>query len=334
MKILIREGSAAKNFNALCSLIQSHPNSVMLCSDDKHPDDLLKGHINQLVLRALENGYNLFNVLQAACVNPVLHYNLPVGLLRLGEPADFIIVNSLTDFQVLHTYINGVPVAAHGTALFNPPQEQIINQFNCIINSPDCFKVPCSKPSASIRVIQAIPGQLITNQLLLPAKIINGLIVSDTQNDILKIAVINRYTPNQPIAIGFIKNFTLKQGALASTVAHDCHNLIVIGCDDESMYQVAQALINAKGGIAALDAQGAIHTLPLPVAGLMSTHDAATVAEKYTQINTACKSLGCTLPAPFMTLSFMALLVIPSLKLSDMGLFNGNQFQFCNLIAE
>ncbi len=331
MHILIREGSAAKNFDALHPLLKTHPQQVMFCSDDKHPDDLVLHHINQHVKRSLKIGYDLFDVLRAASVNPVQHYKIPVGLLRIGDPADFIIVNNLEQFDVLKTYINGKPVAENGKALLPVVQTQHINNFNTNHKQPGNFAVTAK--GHIIRVIEAIEGQLVTNELQLPGKTENGKLVSDIENDILKIAVVNRYSPDATIALAFIKNFGLKKGALASTVAHDCHNIIAVGTDDESICAAVNALIDSKGGIAVAEDATNVQVMPLPVAGLMTDTDGYEVAAQYAALDAKAKELGTTLHAPFMTLSFMALLVIPSLKLSDKGLFNGSSFEFTPLVV-
>jgi adenine deaminase len=329
MHIIIREGSAAKNFEALADLLRTHPEKVMLCSDDKHPDELVLGHINELVKCALQRGYNLFNVLHAACVNPVLHYKLPVGLLRVGDPADFIVVDNLSNFSILQTWINGTLVAENGHTHLPAMQVTTINNFSTNHRSPIDFVVNASG-SQPIKVIEAIEGQLITNCASALPLIENNNIISDIDNDILKIAVVNRYQPETPVAVAFIKNFGLKRGALASTVAHDCHNIIAVGTTDEHLCAAVNALIDCKGGISVTDASDT-HTMPLPVAGLMSTEDGYNVAAQYTRIDKLAKELGTPLKAPFMTLSFMALLVIPALKLSDKGLFDGNKFVFTPL---
>ncbi len=331
MHILIREGSAAKNFEALCELLRSHPDKVMLCSDDKHPDELVLHHINGLVKRSLTKGYDLFNVLRAASVNPVLHYKIPVGLLRVNDPADFIVVDNLDDFNVIQTWINGQLVAENGKSLLEDVIVSPINNFNATLKQVDDFKIKAHSDSVIIRVIEAIEGQLVTNCLQLTAKINDGFIVSDTERDILKIAVINRYHVDAPVAIGFIKNFGLKKGALTSTIAHDCHNIIAVGVDDASICAAVNALINCKGGISVAVNNTDIQCMPLPVAGLMSDNNGYKTAEEYTQLDRLAKSLGTALHAPFMTLSFMALLVIPSLKLSDKGLFDGSKFEFTTI---
>lgn len=337
MKIIIREGSAAKNFEALIMLLNDFPDMIMFCSDDKHPDSLVKGHINELCARAIGKGIDLFKVLKAACVNPVVHYNLDVGLLRVGDPADFIIVEDFTNFKVHQTYINGQLVAEDGQSKIPPARYQtnefpLINNFNCASKSIEDFSIPAplSQPihSGSLLAIELIDGQLITNKKLVTPKIVNGRIISDPERDILKIVVVNRYTgAGSPIAKAFINNFGLKEGALASSVAHDSHNIVAVGVDDESLCKAVNLIVSASGGISCVS-NTAEMLLPLPVAGLMSDKDGYAVAEAYTSIDAMAKSLGSTLSAPFMSLSFMALLVIPHLKLSDLGLFDGDRFCF------
>ena len=333
MHILIREGSAAKNYDALAPLLKLHPEKVMFCSDDKHPDALEAGHINELVKRSLALGYDLYDVLNAACIHPVQHYKLPVGLLRAGDDADFIVVNNLEAFDVLQTYINGALVAENGHTLLPHIPPQPINNFSAAKKHPEAFKIKAAFPNPTIRVIEAIEGQLVTNSLELPGKTTEGFLVSDTKNDILKMAVINRYTADAPVAMAFIRNFGLKSGALASTVAHDCHNIIAVGVDDASICSAVNALIDCKGGIAVAKNEHEVHCMPLPIAGLMTDSDGYAASADYTRIDRLAKELGTPLHAPFMTLSFMALLVIPALKLSDKGLFDGSNFEFTSLIV-
>jgi adenine deaminase len=326
MKVLIREGSAAKNFEALIGLLDDHFENMMFCSDDKHPDSLLEGHINQLCARAVAKGIDVFKVLQAACINPVLHYNMRNGLLRTGDAADFIVVEDLTHFKVLETYIDGQLVAKNGKTLIEAAPAAVINQFNCTTKSAGDFKVPFTGQN-QIPVIEALEGQLITNKLYAAPVVDNGNIISNTAGDILKIAVINRYKA-APVALSFVKNFGIKQGAIASTVAHDSHNIIAVGADDESLCRAVNLVIGAGGGVSVV-AGDTEKVLPLPVAGLMSNQDGYKVAADYTAIDSITKDVcGSTLAAPFMTLSFMALLVIPHLKLSDLGLFDGDSFSF------
>lgn len=330
MKIIIREGSAAKNFEALIDLLNDHEDMMMFCSDDKHPDSLVDGHINQLCARAVAKGIDVFKVLKAACINPVLHYNLDVGLINAGDAADCILVKDLINFDVVQTYINGILVAENGKSLIevNASVDEVpINNFSCNQKLPGDFSIVANKHSTKkIAVIEALDGQLITNKLFVQPKIVDGNIESDIENDILKIAVVNRYN-NAVVAKAFIKNIGLKKGAIASSVAHDSHNIVVVGVDDESICQAVNLIVQQKGGVSCVGNNADI-ILPLPVAGLMSMEDGYLVAEKYAAIDQAAKALGSTLSAPFMTLSFMALLVIPHLKLSDKGLFDGDSFTF------
>ena len=328
MKILIREGSAAKNFDALIDLMHGHSESMMFCSDDKHPDSLVEGHINLLCERAVAKGIDVFKILQAACINPVLHYKMEVGLLRVGDAADFIVVENLRNFKTLQTYIDGALVASEGKSLINIETSGLINQFDCTEKLVADFSI-ADGGTKEIFVIEAIEGQLITNKLKCIPKIVNREIVSDTTNDVLKIVVVNRYK-NAPIAKSFVKNFGLQQGAIASSVAHDSHNIIAVGVDDESICRAVNLVIQAQGGVSAVtDDSNDNMILSLPIAGLMSNDNGYTVAANYTAIDKMVKEkLGSNLAAPFMTLSFMALLVIPHLKLSDLGLFDGDKFSF------
>jgi len=329
MKILIREGSAAKNFEALADLLHDHSDQMMLCSDDKHPDSLVEGHINQLCARAVAKGIDVFKVLQAACVNPVLHYKLDVGLLTEGDPADFIVAKDLTSFDILQTYINGQLVAENGVTNIPSVRATVINNFSCRPTSAGDFAIKQDANSDEVPVIEALDGQLITNKLQVPVSFLSrndGFLHSNTDKDILKIVVQNRYSP-APAAIGWIKNFGLREGAIASTVAHDSHNIIAVGADDKSISKAINLVIKERGGVSCVSNEN-VMVLPLPVAGLMSNEDGYEVAKKYTAIDKMAKSLGSNLQSPFMTLSFMALLVIPHLKLSDKGLFDGDNFLF------
>lgn len=328
MKVIIREGSAAKNFKALIALLPEFVDQMMFCSDDKHPDDLLLGHINQLASRALQQGCNLFDVLQVACVNPVLHYGLDVGLLREGDPADFIITQDLSDFKISTTYINGQKVAENGQSFIPKVKAEIINQFSISLKQPEDFEV--KNKEETIRVIRALDGEIITESFSVEAKISQDFLVSDVSRDILKLTVVNRYQ-NAPPAIAFIQGFGLKKGAIASCVGHDSHNIIAVGVDDDAICTAVNLIIENKGGISAVyDKKNSV--LPLPVAGIMTNADAYETAKQYETVDQFAKNeLGCRLHAPYMTLSFMALLVIPELKLSDKGLFDGKAFEFVSL---
>lgn len=344
MKILIREGSAAKNFDALIGLLHDHPDMIMFCSDDKHPDSLVLGHINQLCARAVAKGIDIFNVLKAACVNPVLHYKLDIGLLRAGDNADFIVVKDLQQFEVLQTFINGALVAENGVSAIQTTTSGIVNNFSCQKKQVGEFEIDAmpereildanwlhanGSNNIKIPVIEALDGQLITNRLSLKPKVVNGKMVSDVIRDVIKIVVVNRYN-NAPVAKAFIKNVGLKRGALASSVAHDSHNIVAVGVDDESICRAVNLVIEKEGGVSAVSDKKEM-IVALPVAGLMSNEDGYKVAADYTAIDKMTKEeLGSTLGSPFMTLSFMALLVIPHLKLSDKGLFDGDRFGFVN----
>lgn len=327
MKVLIREGSAARNFDELIPLIKDFPDEIMFCSDDKHPDDLVKGHINLLIMRALKAGFDFMDVLRACTLNPVRHYKLDAGLLQPGDYADFILIDDPLTFNVLKTYINGIAVAEDGRTLINRVIDDTPNNFNARLLTHADLRV--SADSDAIKVQHALEGQLITMMKMTKAKIADGLVVSDTERDILKMMVMNRYTPAAP-AIGFVSGFGFNRGAIASTVAHDSHNIIAVGVDDESITRAVNLLVKAKGGISVIDGDREM-ILPLPVAGLMSAGDGYDVAEQYGKINKMVLGLGSALNAPFMTLSFMALLVIPTIKLSDQGIFDGNSFSFTTL---
>jgi len=324
MKILIREGSAAKNFDALIDLVPDHYENMMFCSDDKHPDDLIVSHIDALVKRGLAKGIDLFKLLQMACINPVKHYNLDVGLLKKGDPADFIVVDGSDEFNILQTYINGTCVSENGKTKIESIPFETPNNFNTDLKSVEDFSLRAE--SDQIKAIEELDGELITQPIIAKAKIENGKLVSDIENDILKITVVNRYKNAKP-AVAFIKNFGLKTGAIASSVAHDSHNIIAVGVNDDIICKAVNTLIENKGGICAV-AENKTDALPLPVAGIMSHLDGETTGELYQRIDGKAKEMGSTLHAPYMTLSFMALLVIPALKLSDFGLFDGKQFEF------
>jgi len=318
MKILIREGSAARNFDTLIPLMASYANKLMFCSDDKHPDSLLLGHINQLAARAIGLGYDLYDVLQVACLNPVAHYGMKHGTLQLGESADFILVNNLQNFEVEQAYVKGVLVAHKGKCMFPSTAVVGLNQFLAkpIIGSDLNYMPQIMEP-----VIVCIDGQLITDTLNIAAQMLTP------ENDFLKLVVLNRYAIAPP-AIAYIKNFGIKNGAIAGSVAHDSHNIIAVGSSDDHICKAINLVISAKGALAACN-DTAEKVLPLPLAGLMSDQEAWQVAEKYIELDNFSKNvLGSNLRAPFMSLSFMALLVIPHLKLSDLGLFDGDTFEF------
>jgi len=330
MKIIIREGSAAKNFEALWSLIDEFPEDVMLCSDDKHPNDLAVGHINDLVRRAVSKGCDVFNVLRAVSYNPIKHYKMDVGLLQLNDPADFCIVNNLVDFKVGATYIDGNLVAQNGKTRINSIKEEIVNNFSCSEIGLEQLRVDAQ--STNVQVICVEDGQLITTKEIAELTVIDGALVPNVAEDILKIAVVNRYE-DAPPALGFVKNFGLKHGAIASCVAHDSHNIIAVGTNDKDLCEAINAIVREKGGVSLANGVE-MSTVALPVAGIMSNLDGYEVAEAYEKLDLRSKELGVTLAAPYMTLSFCALLVIPKLKLSDKGLFDGEKFCFTSIYVD
>jgi len=330
MKILIREGSAAKNFDALSALIDAYYEDLMFCSDDRHPNDLLKEHINALVVKSIKQGHDIFKVLQIACINPVEHYNLDVGQLRVGDSADFIEIKDLKDFEILRTVINGKVVSENDQSMINSIKIEPVNNFHALKTSASdfMFESVCDE----VEVIQVIDHELFTKEKKYHIHQ-DGTFCVDLSQDILKIAVVNRYENRKP-AVAFVSGFGLKKGAIASCVAHDSHNIIVVGCSDEEISKAVNLIISSKGGISAVNDEDQMH-LPLEVAGIMSSDDAFHVASKYDKLDKYAKNiLGSHLSAPFMTLSFMALLVIPEIKLSDKGLFDGREFHFIPACVE
>lgn len=331
MLIQIREGSAARNFDDLLPLIQNYPDKIMFCSDDKHPDDLLQnGHIDSLVRRAIAKGYDTMDVLRACSLTPVKHYKLDVGLLQVGDHADFLVVDNLTDLNILQTVVDGVTVVQHGENTFKTYQStQLINHFNATAINPNELKLIPFAPK--LKVILVEDGQLYTTEILCEPKVIDNNVVSDIENDVLKMVVINRYHQSSP-AIGFIKNIGLKRGAIASSVSHDSHNIVAVGTSDQEITHAINCIIQHKGGIVAVD-KGEECLLPLPVAGLMSNKSGLQIAQQYQRVDAMAKLMGSQLSAPFMTLAFMSLLVIPELKLGDKGLFDGRKFEFTDLMC-
>jgi adenine deaminase len=329
MKILIREGSAARNLNALKDLLESHPGVIMLCSDDLHPEMLIKRHINKIIAQLVSEGFDLFDVIRSATLNPVNHYGLEAGLLQPGQPADFIVVNDYRAMDVLETWIDGKKVYDNGVVLFEYKGAEPVNKFNCSEITMKEIKV--TNTGEKIRIIEAFDGELLTKETV--SKTAPGeFIEPDADNDILKIVVKDRYN-NTPPAVGFIKGFGLKSGAFAGSVAHDSHNIICIGAKDNDIVDAMNEIVKLKGGLAVAEGN-VINSLSLPVAGIMSDKPVEEVAASYERLSEKVKSLGCRMSAPFMTLSFMALLVIPELKLSDKGLFDGREFRHVPLFVE
>ena len=302
----------------------------MFCSDDKHPDELLSGHINEFCRRAVAEGCDLFHVLAAACVTPVEHYGLSVGQLRIGDPADFIEIDSVHSFNVIRTFIDGQCVAENGRSRIDATPAAAINHFSCTQKPVQQFAVP-AKPNRQIRVIVAHDRRLTTTQEILEPTCKANHVIADPERDLLKIAVVNRYTDTHP-AVAMVNGFGLRAGAFASSVAHDSHNIIAVGTSDQAICDAVNAVIRQRGGLA-VATDDRVNVLPLPVAGLMSLDACEDVARVYSKLDKTVKDLGCPLEAPFMTLSFLALLVIPSLKLSDHGLFDGEKFRMVDLFV-
>jgi adenine deaminase len=327
MNILIREGSAAKNFNDLIPLIKEYPSKIMLCTDDLHPDDLENGHINRLIKKGVDMGYDLFDMLRAATLNPTVHYKLNTGLLKENDPADFVIINSFDDFSIIATYIEGKKVYENGKTKITRVIVENRNVFNCDKITIKQLEVPAK--SDKIKVIEAFDGQLYTKELITSATIKDGKVISNIKNDILKIVVYNRYNKSNP-AVSFIKGFRLKKGAIASTIAHDSHNIIAVGVKDIDIANAINRIIEIRGGIL-LTNGSKFEEIKLSVAGLLTYKDGLKIAKEYREMNNKVRLLGSSLRAPFMTLSFMALLVIPELKLSDKGLFDVRKFNFTDL---
>ncbi len=333
VKILIREGSAARNFEVLWPLLKVFPAQIMFCSDDKHPDDLVHGHINSLVARAIANGCDLYDTLRAACIHPVEHYNLPVGLLREGDPADFVQVSDLKDFRVRATWINGEKVAENGKTLLSKLSSGAPNHFLANPKKAADFQLLQKTKGSKLRVIRVFDGEIVTGESAdSVAEVVNGQYMPDLENDLLYIAVVNRYAPDAKPAVGIVRGFDLTCGALASSVAHDSHNIVAVGTNTEALAAAVNAVIAAKGGISATDSNGDTRVLPLPIAGLMSQADGWQLAETYAALDAFVKTaLGCKLRAPFMSLSFLALPVIPKLKMTDKGLFDVEKFDFVDV---
>lgn len=328
MKILIREGSAARNLDALKKLFVTDPEKVMLCSDDIHPEMLEKGHINKLVSKLINEGYNIFDVVRSCTMNPINHYGLEAGLLRPGDSADFIIVDDPGKMNIRETWIHGEKVYDNGNVNFRTSGSEKINNFNC--SEIDLSDISVTRKGSRIRVIEAFNGELLTGECLADAGK-SEYVTSDPSEDILKIVVKDRYN-DQPPSIGFVKGFGIKKGAFASSVAHDSHNIICVGADDDSIVSCMNEIVRLKGGLA-VSSEGNIKSLQLNIGGIMSDKSCSNVANKYRKLTSMVINQGCSLSAPFMTLSFMALLVIPSLKISDRGLFDVNKFSFISLFT-
>ena len=326
MFLLIREGSAARNYEMLSPIIAENPELCMFCTDDCHPSDMVNGHINRLVSLSLGHGFDVFDVLRAASYNPVKHYNMPIGLLQVGDSADFIKVDGLhAGFKVLETYIAGENVT---DCPYDGSPEVLPNVFAAGEISEKDLDLGL-KGGDRVAVIGAEDKTLFTEHLeyVLESNSDGSAKMPEGVN---KIVVYNRYEPGIKPSVALIKGFGLKDGAMAVTVAHDCHNIIAVGSDDRNLTKAVNAVVRMRGGACALCGDETVE-LPLPVAGIMSAEPADTVAEKSSKLDEMARKAGCSFNSPFITMSFMALPVIPTLKLTDKGLFDGSKFSFCDI---
>ena len=328
MMIQIREGSAAKDFEALYSLIESHPDCVMLCTDDTHPDDLFEnGHIDNLIRKGLEKGCSLMNLLRASSYNAIKHYGLDLGLLQLRDSADFIIIDNPESFKVQSSYMKGNCIYKDGEVLFESHNEILLNNFyrkeikleDIQVEAKDC----------DVHVMTVSDGNLVTGWGSGRPKVEEGKLVSDTNKDLLKMVVMSRYNNEKPV-VGFAQGFGFKKGAISASIAHDSHNIIAVGTKDSDILNALNTLIELKGGMVASEGNET-RSVKLDVAGLMSNKRGEDLLVEYTYLSDFTKTFGSSFHSPFMTLAFMSLLVIPKLKLSDKGLFDVEQFKLIDL---
>ncbi|MDY4521351.1 MAG: adenine deaminase [Bacteroidales bacterium] len=331
MKVLIREGSAARNLDALQSLLKSNPYNVMACTDDAHPDDIReRGHIDKFFLRALEMGISIFDIFQILSVNPVSHYKLDCGLVQVGDKSNFLLLNSLKEFSLRSVILNGQEAynSVQGLAYDYLPNPLKPNNFVDRSFTDADFQLVAPSNDPKLRVIVQLKDQIVTQSLVWQSKAkAQAEVKSDIDNDIVKIAVVNRYDAQAPVVNGFIKGTGLKSGAMASSIAHDSHNVVIIGADAQSMRLAAEAIFASKGGIVVVNDNAVAGQLELPIAGLMTNDNFNVVADKYQWlIRTAQEKLGVDLSSPFMSMAFMSLLVIPSLKIGDKCLFDVDTF--------
>lgn len=333
IKLQIRYGSAARQFEAFIPLLARYPEMCMFCSDDKHPDDLLRDHINFIAATAFRKGISLQTIIQAACVNPVLHYRLPLGLLQVGDPADFMLLDDFQTFKPREVWLRGQCAARDGVSLLPLGEPEVRNNFSAALLKPEALRIPAQK-APRVRVIGVRNGLLHTDHLLEKPNVRDGFVVPDLERDLIKLVVCNRYSPAPP-AIALVKGFGLRRGAIASSVSHDSHHIIAAGADDDALAAAINEVIMRRGGLAVADNNRKILTsLALPLAGLMSIEPAEYVARAYSDCDRLAKILGSTLTAPFMTLSFLALPVIPKLKLTDKGLFDSEAFKHVSLFTD
>ena len=329
MKIQLRQGSSARNLDDLHPLISSHSGQCMLCTDDLKPADLVHGHINLLIKKCLSLGHDLFDILQCACVNPVHHYQLGVGLLQKGDPADFILVDDLERMEISATWINGEMVSSKGRPLFQAAQETPVNHFHAAPITAEQLRVRAR--GAQIKVIEVNDGQIVTGAGRHPVPPDHTVVEADPLADLLKILIHNRYQPALP-TIAFVRGFGLQHGAMASSIAHDSHNIIAVGASDLDLVRAVNLLQESGGGICFVKGDEE-NRMELPVAGLMGLGSCEEMAASYSMLEQMVKENGCRLQTPFMTLSFLALPVIPALKITNLGLFDGKRFELTDLFV-
>ncbi|MCF8357528.1 MAG: adenine deaminase [Prolixibacteraceae bacterium] len=330
MKIILRNSSASRDFLHLISLIETHPNKTMMCTDDCHPDDLEKGYINEMVKTAIEKGYNVFDVISIASKNAKDHYGTETGLLQLYDPADFIVIDNFKNFNIKKVFVNGIEQLNEDPIKKQNPKNEIINNFHQ--NKIFLNDVRFPSKNKKINAIRIIEDSIITKKEKYQIKENVEYFESETEDDILKIVIVNRYKKAKP-TVGFVNGFNLKKGAIGSSVAHDSHNIVVIGVSDKEICKAISSIQESKGGLVAVNGNET-HLLPLPIGGIMSDKSCEEVSRQYKSLNNIAKEMGCKIHAPFMTLSFMSLLVIPEIKIGDMGLFDVNKFSFINVYDE
>ncbi len=340
MTLFIREATGARNLEALLPLVDAATERrICLCTDDRQPSDLLgEGSIDHLVRLAIRGGLEPLTAIRLATLNPAEHYRLSDrGAIAPGRRADLIVFSDLQAPRAERVYIGGRAVAEDGAALFPRPQPAsgaVRDTVDVDLGAID-LRIPAAAaagtPAAEIRVIGAVPDQLITENLRAVARVEDGFAVADPGRDLLKITVVERHRGSGNVGKGFVRGVGLKRGAIAGTVAHDHHNLIIIGADDASMLTAARAVAGAGGGLAAADGDSVLALLPLPIAGLMSDQPIEQVRSEVDTLLDAARELGSSLREPFMAMSFFGLEVIPSLKLTDLGLVDVDRFELVPL---
>lgn len=326
LKLQIRHGSSVRPFESFIPLLARYPDRCMFCSDVKHPDDLLRDHINFIAATAYRKGISLYAIIQAASINPVQHYRLPLGLLQPGDPADFLLIDDLQTFRPREVWLRGQCVARDGRSFLPLGEPCVRNRFAAGLLQPEALRITASAGRAA-HVIGVHDGQLVSTHLVEQPAVVNGFAVADTERDIVKLVVYNRYGGVSP-AVALVKGFGLKRGALASSVAHDAHHIIAVGTTDDALAAAINEVVLCRGGLAVADNnRKVLKVLPLPLAGLISTEPAEAVARAYSDCNAIAKILGTRLTSPFMTLSFLAQPGAPNLSLTDKGLFDGETLQ-------